>query len=123
MAYLLIQENDTTQLAIGPIRGFQAVNGELHIKLDAEELRAWQTVTGWEVRGDVLTTKVAEQQVTIKNKKFDLGKMAGMGDCYANQINKAYLLKDAPTTGNSIYQYIFDMPPTEFEALSLLSGV
>ena len=30
MAYLLIQENDTTQLAIGPIRGFQAVDGKLH---------------------------------------------------------------------------------------------
>ncbi len=122
MAYLLIQENDTTQLAIGPIRGFQAVDGELHIKLDAEELRAWHTVTGWEVRGDVLTTRVAEQQVTIKNKKYDLGKMAGMGDCYADQINKKYLLKDAPT-GKEIYQYIFDMEPTEFEALSLLSGV
>ena len=80
MAYLLIQENDTTQLAIGPIRGFQAVDGKLHIKLDEEELRAWHTVTGWEVQGNVLIATVAEQQVTIKRKKYDLGKVVGMGD-------------------------------------------
>ncbi len=122
MAYLLIQENDTTQLAIGPIRGFQALDGKLHIKLDAEELRAWHTVTGWETRGDVLIATVSEQQVTIKRKKYDLGKVVGMGDCYAGRINKDFLLKDAPT-GKGIYEYIFDMPPTEFEALSLLSGV
>ena len=121
MAYLLIQENETTQLAIGPIRGFQAVDGKLHIKLDAEELSAWRTVTGWETRGNVLIANVSEQQVTIKRKKYDLGKVVGMGDCYAEQINKKYLLKDAPM--DNIYQYIFDMPPTEFEALSLLSGV
>ena len=121
MAYLLIQENDTTQLAIGPIRGFKAVDGKLQIILDKESVSAWQTVTGWEIRGNVLTTTVAEQQVTIKRKKYDLGKIVGMGDCYAEQINKKFILKDAPA--ESIYQYIFDMPPTEFEALSLLSGV
>ena len=121
MGYLLIQKNDTTELAIGPLRGFKAVDGELHIKLDAKELRAWHTVTGWETRGDILIARVAEQQVTIRRKKYDLGKLSGIADYYAEKINKKFLLKDAPA--DRIYQYIYDMPPTEFEALSLLSGV
>jgi len=123
MQYLLLKQHEThTEVAIGPIRNCTVHNRYLNIQLyETETAAAWRTMTGWEGEGVWLTTKLHQQTVSILGNEYQVAELATLPERNAQRRNWTFLFRGTPMRER--IHYVWDLPPTDFESLALLSGL